>query len=216
MSRMARASPLPCAPPACPLARLTHLRVCLPLSAPRLHTTRQRRACPPAAGASTPSFSSTQRRCSHAHTKAAQRSAPALSDPTPPTPSPAPEGQPGPPPSPLKILYKRILRRLSSLELAIAELAAIAALCAVGTLIDQNMPMQFYQQFYPADGRLLDWRVIGILEWDHVYTCWYFLLLNAALAVSLAACTSTRQIPAIKVWYCRRFSFIQRCCSHPR
>ncbi len=75
----------------------------------------------------------------------------------------------------------------------------IAALCAVGTFIDQNMPVQFYQQVYPADGRLLDWRLIGLLEWDHVYTCWYFLLLNGALALSLAACTSTRQIPAIKV-----------------
>lgn len=138
------------------------------------------------------------------HTASSPGGAPALADIPPPQPTPPQPTPPSNPPSALKILYKRTLRRLSSLQLAIAELAVIAALCAIGTVIDQNMPMQFYQEVYPADGRLLDWRVIGLLEWDHVYTCWYFLLLNAALALSLAACTSTRQIPAIKVCGCVR------------
>ena len=58
----------------------------------------------------------------------------------------------GPSPSLLKIAYKRVLRRLSSLPLAIAEMGVIAALSAVGTVIEQNKPIQFYIDNYP-DGQ---------------------------------------------------------------
>lgn len=58
----------------------------------------------------------------------------------------------GPSPSLLKIAYKRVLRRLSSLPLAISEMGAIAALSAVGTVIEQNKPIQFYIDNYP-DGQ---------------------------------------------------------------
>ena len=47
-------------------------------------------------------------------------------------------------PSVLKILWKRTLRRLASLPLAISELAAIAALCAIGTIIEQNQSFDYY------------------------------------------------------------------------
>ena len=55
----------------------------------------------------------------------------------------------GPSPSLLKIVYKRVLRRLSSLPLAISEMGFIAALSAVGTIIEQNKPIQFYVDNYP-------------------------------------------------------------------
>ena len=55
----------------------------------------------------------------------------------------------------LKILYKRILRRLSSLPLAIGEMFVIAGLSAVGTVIEQNKPIQFYIDNYPdADAKV--------------------------------------------------------------
>lgn len=59
---------------------------------------------------------------------------------------PAPQGSE---PSLLKILYTRTLRRLSSLPLAIAEMFLIAGLSAVGTVIEQNKPIQFYIDNYP-------------------------------------------------------------------
>ena len=56
----------------------------------------------------------------------------------------------------LRITSKRILKQLSSLKLAIAELAAIAALSSIGTVIKQNESSEYYLQTYPgrdeADG----------------------------------------------------------------
>lgn len=103
-------------------------------------------------------------------------------------------------------MYNRVLRRLSSLKLAIAELAAIAALSSIGTVIDQDEPLELYMRVYPADGRWLDWQLIKALQWDHIYSANYFLMLMALLAASLMACTTTRQWPAVKV--ARRWRFL--------
>lgn len=59
---------------------------------------------------------------------------------------PTPQGKA---PSLLKILYKRMLRRLSSLPLAIGEMFVIAGLSAVGTFVEQNKPIQYYIDNYP-------------------------------------------------------------------
>ena len=58
-------------------------------------------------------------------------------------------------------------------------------------------------QNYPdGPGKVLgfvDWRLLQLLQWDHIYTADYFLALMALLAASLAACTSTRQWPMVRV-----------------
>lgn len=54
---------------------------------------------------------------------------------------------PGPSgPSPLKVAWNRVLRQLSSLPLAIGELAVIAVLSAIGTVIEQNKSLSFYMR----------------------------------------------------------------------
>lgn len=79
----------------------------------------------------------------------------------------------------------------------------IAALSAIGTVIDQNQTLQFYAEHYPdLPGKalgFLDYKVIWALQWDHIYTADYFLMLLATLAASLAACTTTRQWPMLRV-----------------
>ncbi|KAK9792693.1 hypothetical protein WJX73_002523 [Symbiochloris irregularis] len=99
--------------------------------------------------------------------------------------------------------------QLSSLPLALFEFAIIAVLSALGTVIDQNQTLQFYAEHYPdLPGKalgFLDYKVIWALQWDHIYTADYFLLLLATLAASLAACTTTRQWPMLKV--ARRWRF---------
>jgi cytochrome c biogenesis protein ResB len=50
-----------------------------------------------------------------------------------------------------------------------------------------------------AEGDLLNFRLIWALQWDHIYTANYFLALMALLAASLAACSTTRQWPMVKV-----------------
>ena len=98
----------------------------------------------------------------------------------------------------------RTLRQLSDLRLAIYELAVIAALSAVGTVIPQNKAMEYYVQNYPdEDGSrvfgFVTWRLIGLFQFDHIYVAPYFLGLLALLAASLAACTTTRQWPMLRV-----------------
>lgn len=90
------------------------------------------------------------------------------------------------------------MKQLSSLKLAIAELATIAGLSAIGTIVKQNESVEFYVQNYP-ESDLLNFRLIWALQWDHIYTANYFLGLMALLAASLAACSTTRQWPMVKV-----------------
>lgn len=86
-----------------------------------------------------------------------------LPDQLPPTPQ-------GRAPSLLKILYKRTLRRLSSLPLAISEMFLIAGLSAVGTFIEQNKPIQYYLDNYP-DGDQKVGRVSGIMGRVSITPC---------------------------------------------
>lgn len=99
--------------------------------------------------------------------------------------------------------FKRLIKPFANLKLAIAELAAIAGLSAIGTVIEQNKPDEYYVANYPSEGAkvlgFITHDVIRILEWDHIYTADYFLLLLALLATSLTACTITNQWPAVKV-----------------
>ena len=142
--------------------------------------------------------------------------------------------RPGPPPlapPPPPRWAKAALVSLSSLPLAISELALIAALSAVGTVIEQNKGIEYYQAAYPVGasglGGLLDFRVITFLGWDHIYSSLPFLGLCALLAASLAACTSTRPRPPpstkclstmLKItWGCSRWRniFKRWACPHP-
>lgn len=106
-------------------------------------------------------------------------------------------------PSVVKILYKRTLKSLASLPLAIGELFLLAGLSAIGTIIEQNKPLQFYLDAYPDGANkvlgFLTYNWIFALQWDHIYTSNYFLGLMALLGASLAACTSTRQLPMVRV-----------------
>lgn len=110
--------------------------------------------------------------------------------------------------------FKRTsVRFLASFPLAIGELAVIAFFCAVGTLIEQGQSKEFYIQKFSED------LAFGVFngEWvlnlclDHVYTAPYFLGLLLCLAASLIACTSSRQLPLVKV--ARRWKFCSSIAS---
>lgn len=61
----------------------------------------------------------------------------------------------------------------------------------------------FYIDNYPSGAKavlgILDYQLLIDLQLDHIYTSWYFYLSIGLLAASLAACTTTRQLPAVKV-----------------
>ena len=79
---------------------------------------------------------------------------------------------------------------------------------APGTLIEQGQSREFYIQKFSED------RAFGIFngDWvlrlnlDHMYTSPGFLGLLVLLALSLIACTSTRQFPLVKV--ARRYTLL--------
>ncbi|XP_010461773.1 PREDICTED: cytochrome c biogenesis protein CCS1, chloroplastic-like [Camelina sativa] len=110
----------------------------------------------------------------------------------------------------LKKLPRKVLSVLSNLPLAITEMATIAALMALGTVIEQGETPDFYFQKYPEDNPVFGfftWRWIFTLGFDHMYSAPIFLGMLLLLAASLMACTYTTQIPLVKV--ARRWSFMK-------
>lgn len=85
------------------------------------------------------------------------------------------DGSPSPPGRP-RLAVGKALAALSNLPLALAELAALASLSAVGTLIEQNESAEYYATLYPTDdsrGRVLGFLtgdLIVATGLDHIYT----------------------------------------------
>lgn len=103
---------------------------------------------------------------------------------------------------------------LSDLRLAILLLLTIALFSISGTVIEQGQSLAFYQANYPEQPALfgfLTWKVLLALGLDHVYRTWWFLALLILFGSSLAACTVTRQLPALR-WFSRTWKFY----SQPR
>jgi cytochrome c biogenesis protein len=114
--------------------------------------------------------------------------------------------------SPLRrYLRHELLPLLADLRLAIGLLLAIAVFSAIGTVIEQEETVAFYQAHYPEQPALfgfLTWRLILKLGLDHVYRTPWFLALLILLGSSLAACSLTRQWPMLKA--ARRWSYLTR------
>ncbi|KAF5745688.1 Cytochrome c biogenesis protein family isoform 1 [Tripterygium wilfordii] len=109
-----------------------------------------------------------------------------------------------------KRLSRKVLAVLSNLPLAIGEMATIAALMAIGTLIDQGEAPEHYFQQFPEENPVLGfitWRWVLTLGFDHMFSSPVFLGMLVLLALSLMACTYTTQIPMVKV--ARRWKFLQ-------
>jgi cytochrome c biogenesis protein len=97
-----------------------------------------------------------------------------------------------------KRVWRRAVRELSSLKLALGELAALAVLSGLGGALEQGQPPEYYQRMYAEPFSvfsLLDSRAVLALGLDHVYTTPYFVGLLGLLGASLASCSSTTQWP---------------------
>lgn len=96
---------------------------------------------------------------------------------------------------------KDLLPFLADFGLAIVLLLAIALFSISGTLIEQGQPITFYQANYPEAPALfgfLSWKVLLNIGLNHVYSTWWFVSLLVLFGISLATCTYSRQIPALK------------------
>ncbi|NJN29556.1 MAG: cytochrome c biogenesis protein [Synechococcales cyanobacterium RM1_1_8] len=99
-------------------------------------------------------------------------------------------------------LRRTVLPLLANLKLAIALLLLIALFSIAGTVIEQGQTLAFYQENYPESPALfgfLTWKLLLGLGLNQVYrTSWFYGLL-ILFGSSLAACTFTHQLPALKV-----------------
>nr|YP_009488617.1 cytochrome c biogenesis protein ccs1 [Grateloupia filicina]AWD77284.1 cytochrome c biogenesis protein ccs1 [Grateloupia filicina] len=116
----------------------------------------------------------------------------------------------------MKILsYKNIswniLKIVSSLNFSIILLLLIALVSILGTIIEQDQSLLYYQTSYPVSENKFypfNWHTIVFLGLDHLYANWWFLLIIFLFFVSLIICTFSRQLPVLK--NARNWKFLQQ------
>ena len=94
----------------------------------------------------------------------------------------------------------KILTLLTSLRVAVFLLIVIAIACALGTAIPQGEPNESYLTNYSEKRWLgiLNGKSLIFLQFDHVYTSFWFLFLLAWLSIALISCSWRRQWPMLQ------------------
>jgi cytochrome c biogenesis protein len=106
----------------------------------------------------------------------------------------------------INLFFRKLISTIADLRLAIILLLIIALFSISGTVIEQNQPVNYYQENYPESPALfgfLTWQVLLTIGLNHVYTTWWYLSILVLFGSSLIACTFRRQLPALKatqVW----------------
>ncbi|WP_373479764.1 cytochrome c biogenesis protein [Geminocystis sp.] len=101
----------------------------------------------------------------------------------------------------INLFFRKVISTVSDLRLAIILLLVIAFFSISGTIIEQNQPINYYQENYPENPALfgfLSWQVLLNMGLNHVYTTWWYLSILVLFGSSLIACTFRRQLPALK------------------
>lgn len=89
----------------------------------------------------------------------------------------------------------RVWNFFISLRLAIFTIIILAIASIIGTIIEQNQPLEKYRQIY-SDATI---RLFDTLNLFDMYHSWWFLLLLVLFTVNLICCTVDRLPRAIKV-----------------
>lgn len=95
--------------------------------------------------------------------------------------------------------FPKFLKFFIDLRFAIFLLLIIALLSSIGSIIEQNESLSFYEEKYKNS-------IYGIINssfilkagLNNIYSSWYFLFLLFSLAFSLLSCTFIRQFPLVK------------------
>jgi cytochrome c biogenesis protein len=89
----------------------------------------------------------------------------------------------------------RVWNFFTSLKLAIFVIIILAIASIVGTLIEQNQPIDKYRQIY-TDGAIRFFKALSLFD---MYHSWWFLLLLVLFTVNLICCTVDRLPRVVKV-----------------
>ena len=107
-------------------------------------------------------------------------------------------------------MKQKIFRLLADLRFTIFILLLISFCSILGTIIEQDLPIEVYKMNYPLTN-----PIFGILSWDrilkfgldHVYKTWWFLTLIVLFGFSLTLCSFLQQLPSVKI--ARRCQFFR-------
>ena len=109
----------------------------------------------------------------------------------------------------LKIKFlQQNLKKLASLQLAIYLLFIIGILIGIGTVIEQDQPLSFYQENYPENNAILsfiNWKFILLFQLNEIYNSYWFFLILVFFGATLISCTFTTQLPSLKKFRLWRF-----------
>src|SRR3990172_13446282 len=92
-------------------------------------------------------------------------------------------------------LMDKVWKFFTSLKLAISVIIILAVASIIGTIIEQNQPLEKYRQVY-GDGTI---RLFETLSLFDMYHSWWFLLLLVLFTVNLSCCTIDRLPRAVNV-----------------
>nr|YP_010902785.1 Cytochrome c biogenesis protein [Hypnea flava]WCH54839.1 Cytochrome c biogenesis protein [Hypnea flava] len=100
-----------------------------------------------------------------------------------------------------KTLKWKIIKQLSNLNFSITLLLTICGISILGTIIEQDKNIAYYESTYPIKSFIsyfINWKNILYFGLDHVYTTWWFILLIFLFFCSLIICTFSQQLPSLR------------------
>lgn len=107
-------------------------------------------------------------------------------------------------------MKQKFFRLLADLRFAIFILLLISFCSIIGTIIEQDQPIEIYKNNYPLTNPIFgffSWDQILLFGFDHVYKTWWFLFLIFLFSCSLIVCSFLQQLPSVKV--ARRCQFFR-------
>lgn len=107
-------------------------------------------------------------------------------------------------------MKQKLFRTIADLRFSIFILLLISFCSILGTVIEQDQPIEIYKVNYPLTNPVLGfltWDRILQLGFDHVYKTWWFFSLIFLFGFSLISCTFLQQFPSLKV--ARRCQFFR-------
>nr|UAD88128.1 Cytochrome c biogenesis protein [Gracilaria tikvahiae] len=112
----------------------------------------------------------------------------------------------------IKNIVWQTFKRLRNLSFSISLLLIIAIISIIGTVIEQNQSISYYQTTYPIKNQLLNsiinWKIILNLGLDHIYSNPCFIIILMIFFCSLLTCTFSNQLPSLR--NARKWKFLQQ------
>lgn len=107
-------------------------------------------------------------------------------------------------------MKQKFFRSIADLRFSIFILLLISCCSIIGTVIEQDQPIEIYKINYPLTNPVfgfLTWDRIIQFGFDHVYKTWWFFVLIFLFGISLISCTFLQQFPSLKI--ARRCQFFR-------